>query len=98
MPRNSIPPPPGPGRPKGSPNKATTRAREAIADFVEGNSVRINGWLEEVYQVKGAEAALNIFRDFVEFHVPKLGRTELTGKDGDKLELHWPLAPTKLDD
>ena len=36
------------GRQKGTPNKATTEARQAIADFVEGNSHRLVDWLDQV--------------------------------------------------
>jgi hypothetical protein len=38
------------GRPRGTPNKATTHAREAIASFVEGNVERLNGWLDAIAQ------------------------------------------------
>ena len=76
---------PGPGRPKGLPNKSTQAAREAIARFVDGNADRLQGWLEEIAQEKGAEAAFRCFTDLVEYHVPKLARTELTGQDGQAL-------------
>jgi hypothetical protein len=73
---------PGPGRPKGMPNKATAAAREAIARFVDGNADRLQGWLDEIHDEKGAEAAFSCFSSLLEYHVPKLQRTELTGKDG----------------
>ena len=38
----------GAGRPAGSPNKATTEARQAIASFVDGNAHRLTGWLDQV--------------------------------------------------
>ena len=38
----------GPGRPAGSPNKATANAREAIAQFVDGNAHRLAEWLDQV--------------------------------------------------
>ena len=38
----------GPGRPAGSPNKATVDARKAIASFVDGNAHRLTEWLEQV--------------------------------------------------
>ena len=72
----------GPGRPKGMPNKATAAAREAIARFVDGNADRLQGWLDEIHDEKGAEAAFSCFSSLLEYHVPKLQRTELTGKDG----------------
>ena len=38
----------GPGRPAGSPNKATSDARQAIAAFVDGNAHRLTDWLDQV--------------------------------------------------
>ena len=72
----------GGGSRKGSPNKATAAAREAIARFVDGNADRLQGWLDEIHAEKGAEAAFSGFSSLLEYHVPKLQRTELTGKDG----------------
>lgn len=77
MPRK--PPPPGPGRPKGLPNKSTAVAREAIARFVDGNAERLNGWLDEIYEKDGPREAFKCFSDLVEYHVPKLARTEQAG-------------------
>ena len=70
------------GRAPGTPNKATAAAREAIARFVDGNADRLQGWLDEIHADKGAEAAFAAFSSLLEYHVPKLQRTELTGKDG----------------
>lgn len=36
------------GRIKGTPNKATVNAREAIASFVDGNAHRLQEWLDRV--------------------------------------------------
>lgn len=36
------------GRQAGTPNKATTKARQAIADFVDGNTHRLQDWLDKV--------------------------------------------------
>lgn len=66
------------GRPRGTPNKATANAKEAIARFVDANAERLQGWLDEVAADEGAKAALECFKDFMEFHVPKLARTEHT--------------------
>lgn len=66
------------GRPAGTPNKATTLAREAIAKFVEGNVDRLNGWLESIAN-ESPKDAFNCFMDVVEYHIPKLARTEHTG-------------------
>lgn len=83
--RNQLPP--GPGRPKGMPNKATANAREAIARFVDGNAERLQGWLDEIAQEQGAKAAYDCFMDVLEYHVPKLARTELTGQNGGPVQL-----------
>ena len=36
------------GRAKGTPNKATADARQAIAQFVDGNAHRLTEWLDKV--------------------------------------------------
>lgn len=74
------------GRPVGTPNKATTLAREAIAKFVEGNVDRLNGWLDAIAN-ESPKDAFNCFMDVVEYHIPKLARSEITGKDGKELSL-----------
>lgn len=72
-------------RPKGSPNKATANARQAIAAFVDKQTPRLNRLLEQIEQKDGPAAAFRCIMDTVEYHVPKLARTELTGKDGADL-------------
>lgn len=85
-------------RPKGTPNRATAAAREAIAAFVDGNAGRLQGWLDRVadgvtddegkYVVKpDPKAAFEMFQSVVEYHIPKLARTETTGPDGGPQEL-----------
>lgn len=81
------------GRSKGTPNKATLAAREAIGKFVDGNAHRLQGWLDEIAKDEGPLAALNCFTDLLEYHVPKLARTEHTGKDGDDLAIKVIAAP-----
>jgi hypothetical protein len=77
----------GGGSRKGIPNKATAQAREAIARFVDGNADRLQGWLDEIAEEKGAQAAFECFSTLLEYHVPKLARTEMTGADGEPQEL-----------
>lgn len=74
---------PNAGRPAGTPNKATTNAREAIASFVEGNVDRLNGWLDRIGD-ENPKAAFDCLMSVVEYHIPKLARTEVQplGKDG----------------
>jgi len=89
------------GRVAGTPNKATAEAREAIAKFVDGNADRLQTWLDQVaYGVKDSdgedakyvvlpnpEKAFVLFQSVIEYHVPKLARTEHTGEGGGPLVL-----------
>lgn len=85
---------PNAGRPAGIPNKVTMQAREAIANFIDINAAKIQGWVDEVYQQDGPKEALNSYVALLEFAVPKLARQEHTGKDGGELKIHH----TKDDD
>lgn len=78
------------GRAKGVPNKATANAREAIATFVDGNAHRLQGWLDAIAESDGPKAALACFSDLLEYHVPKLARTEITGPDGGAIQIIMP--------
>jgi hypothetical protein len=84
----------GGGSRAGRPNKATAAAREAIAAFVDGNADRLQGWLDQIAEEKGPQAAFECFSTLLEYHVPKLARQEVTGPNGDKLkvEISW-MAP-----
>lgn len=67
----------GAGRPKGIANKATQDARAAIAEFVDGNADRLVGWLDLIAQDDPKEA-FKCFMSVVEYHIPKLARTDNT--------------------
>jgi hypothetical protein len=83
------PPAAGKGRPKGAINKSTKNAREAIARFIDGNADRLQGWLDEIAEdpKQGPKAALDCFRDLLEYHVPKLARVEHTGENGGPVRI-----------
>jgi hypothetical protein len=68
---------PGQGK-HGSP-RASLAAREAIARFVDGNTERLQGWLDEIAERDGPRAAFQCVVDLLEFHCPKLARQERTG-------------------
>ncbi len=81
------------GRVAGTPNKATSEARQAIALFVDGNAHRLSEWLNAVaagdptHDIKPNPAkAFELFQSVVEYHIPKLARTETTGADGGPIE------------
>jgi hypothetical protein len=77
------------GRKPGVTNIATRQAREAIAMFVDGNADRLQTWLDQIAEDPkfGPAAAFDRFMSVVEYHVPKLARTELTGKDGGPVQI-----------
>ena len=91
------------GRPAGSPNKSTSLAREAIARFVDGNTDKMQGWLEQVATgvqdeetgkwlvPPNPEKAFAMLQSVVEYHVPKLARQELVGDDKApvKIQVSW---------
>jgi hypothetical protein len=86
------------GRTAGTPNRATREARQAIASFVDGNADRLQEWLDAVAEgvrsedtgdyivPPNPEKAFSLFQSIIEYHVPKLARTELTGKDGEDIK------------
>lgn len=88
-------PKPGPGRPKGLANKSTTKAREAIARFVDSSTPRMLAWLDQVangipdHDIKPNPAkAIELVQSVCEYHVPKLARTETTGADGGPVAIN----------
>lgn len=72
------------GRVAGVANKATTEARIAIKSFVEGNVERLNGWLDRIAETD-PDAAFKAYMSVLEYNIPKLARSEVTGKDGKDL-------------
>lgn len=86
------------GRQKGVPNKATTQAREAIAMFVEGNVDRLNGWLDQI-ATDSPKDAFDRFMSVVEYHIPKLARTDIQplDKDGKPTDPPQPLIVQFID-
>ena len=85
------------------PNVATTNAREAIALFIEENTPRLQGWLDAIAEQKGPDVAFRCVMDLLEYHIPKLARTELTGKEGGDIvsrfivETHDGPPPPKVE-
>ena len=82
------------GRPSGRPNKVTQEARQAIALFVDQNAHRLAEWLDAVAEgditndIKPNPAkAFELFQSVVEYHIPKLARTEHAGDANNPIEM-----------
>lgn len=73
------------GRPKGAENVATARVREAIAKFADGNVDKLSGWLERVAE-DDPKGAADLFLKAIEYHIPKLQRTESSVELKDQRE------------
>lgn len=89
---------PGPGRPKGLPNKATQEFRATVQALLDDNRDNVAKWLKLVAEgdleadVKADPSkALEHIARLAEFAAPKLARTEHTGEDGGavKHEFKW---------
>ena len=61
------------GRTKGTPNKSTAEVREAIAAFASANVEQMGDWLNAI---DSPEKKLDLFLRAIEYHIPKLARTE----------------------
>lgn len=87
-----------PNQGKRGPGKVTLQAREAIAKLADGNVDRLQGWLDDIAadEKQGPAVAFKLFMDVLEYHVPKLARTEHTGKDGDVIR-HQVITRTIID-
>jgi len=90
---------PNQGRPKGSgkgrPLQSTINAREAIARFVDGNADRCQEWLDQIAEQDGPLKAFQCYADLLEYHIPKLARTEVSGPDGgpQRIMCGWLTPP-----
>ena len=80
---------PGPGRPPGTPNKATKEFRDTVTKVLESNAENVGKWLKQVAEgdktldMKGDPGkALDLLAKLAEFAAPKLARTEVTGANG----------------
>ena len=81
------------GRVAGTPNKATQEARQAIALFVDGNAHRLTDWLNAVANgdpendaKPNPAKAFELFQSVVEYHIPKLARSEHVGEGGGAIK------------
>ena len=71
------------GRAPGTPNRATTDVRAAIAAFASANVEQMGDWLNAI---EDPAKKLDLYLRAIEYHVPKLARQELTGAEGGPVE------------
>ena len=73
---------------------ASFRRRQAIMEVVDGNSHRLQQWLDDVAERDGPAAAIVIYVKMLEFVVPKLARQELVNENVGPQELivRWLLS------
>lgn len=76
----------GPGRPPGTPNKATVEFKATVQALLEDNRSNVAKWLKLVAEgdpVKDLKPdpgkALDLMAKLAEFAAPKLARTEVVG-------------------
>ena len=86
------PPAAGMGRIKGVPNKTTQNVREMIAMVAEQNASKFAEWLERVAEGDAKTKpdpgrAAELYLKAIEYHIPKLARTEVSGSNGTPLEM-----------
>jgi len=77
----------GAGRPKGTPNKLTSKTREAFNMLIEDNIPKLNDWLSKVAKEDPARA-LDIIAKLAEYTTPKLARTETSLQVTDKKQFN----------
>lgn len=85
-----------PNQGKRGPSKSTLMAKEAIARFADDNADRMQAWLDAVAadEKHGPAVAFKMLMDVMEYHLPKLARTEVTGANGGPVVV----AATNLDE
>ena len=85
---------PGPGRPKGSVNKATTEVREAFAIFLTANLPRVQELFDRV-AAEDAAKALDILDRFAAYTTPKLKAIDYTsdGRSVPVVTINVPPLP-----
>lgn len=82
------------GRRPGVGNKVTADARQAIALFVDNNAHRLESWLDAVAngdpekEIKpNPVKAFELFTSVIEYHLPKMARTEISGDAENPVEV-----------
>lgn len=74
------------GRKPNTPNKSTADVRATIAFIAERNVTQLEKWLDRIASEDPNKAA-DLFLRMIEYHIPKLQRSELTGPNGSQLSV-----------
>jgi hypothetical protein len=72
------------GRAKGSPNRLTAEVKAGFIQAFKNKEASFEAWLDQV-ALEDPAAACKIMVSMADFIFPRIGRTELTGKDGERL-------------
>jgi len=83
--KKGEPRPKNAGRKKGSVNKVTRTLKEAIAHALADNQDLLVEWLKKSGSRSGTSGVLS-FATLAEFVLPKMSRTEHSGKDGEPMQ------------
>lgn len=75
------------GRPKGSTNKLTRDVKGAITKALEDSAPMFSQWLAQVGADDPARA-LDIAAKLSEYSIPKLARSEVSGPEGEPLQIN----------
>lgn len=85
----------GGGSRKGSPNKTTAKCREVIAMIADGMAPEFEAWLRRTAEGDAdcglkpdPKGAADLYLKAIEYHVPKLARTEVAGDPDNPLAFH----------
>lgn len=83
------------GRVPGTKNKQTSAIRTAYQNLVELNLENMSLWIGQV-AAQNPEKAMDLMIKLSEYVIPKLARTEVTGKDGEDLfkDLTFSFGPS----
>jgi hypothetical protein len=81
------------GRKAGVGNKTTVDVRNAIALIAQNNAGNFAQWLGEVALEDPGKAA-DLYLKAIEYHIPKLARSEVSGPDGGPqiVEATWRIT------
>ena len=77
---------PGPGRPKGVPNKVTMDFKKAVVNLMEFAAPQMVDWLGQV-AAEDPSKALDLINKLADYAFPKLGRTEHVGDGGGPVQV-----------